>query len=38
MLYFKNKLYNKAFFIYSLVNLALKIRYLGGNPFGRRFL
>jgi len=38
MLYFKNKNYNKAFLEKDLFNLALKIEYLGGNPFGRRFL
>jgi len=38
MLYFKNKYFNKAFLEKDLVNLTLKIRYLGGNPFGRRLL
>jgi hypothetical protein len=35
MLYFKNKNYNKAFLEIDLVNLTLKIIYLGVNPLGR---
>jgi len=38
MLYFKNKINNIDILVKYTSNLALKSKWLGGNPFGRRFL